>query len=187
MKYLIIGLGNIGVEYSETRHNIGFKVLDALADASNLVFSPKRYGSVCEYKFKGRPVILVKPSTYMNLSGKAVAYWMKAEKVPIERTMIIVDDLALTFGAIRIKKKGSNAGHNGLADIINTLGTTQFVRMRFGIGDTFSKGTQVNYVLGEWDEEERKHLPERMDKMMDAIRNFSTIGIDRTMNLFNGK
>ena len=187
MKYLIIGLGNIGVEYSETRHNIGFKVLDALADASNLIFAPKRYGSVCEYKFKGRTFVLVKPSTYMNLSGKAVDYWMKTAKVPIERTMIIVDDLALPFGSIRIKKKGSDAGHNGLADIIKVLGTTQFIRMRFGIGDTFSKGTQVNYVLGEWDDEERKLLPERLDKMMDVIRSFSTIGIDRTMNLFNGK
>ncbi len=187
MKYLIIGLGNIGEEYANTRHNIGFSVLDAFAKASNLVFSPNRYGTTCEYKFKGRTLVLVKPSTYMNLSGKAVNYWLQKEKIAVENMLIIVDDLAIPFGAIRIKKKGGDAGHNGLSNIIQTLGHTNFNRMRFGISNDFGQGQQVNYVLSDWSGQEKEKLPERLDKMGDAIKSFCTIGIDRTMNYFNGQ
>lgn len=187
MKYLIVGLGNIGAEYAETRHNIGFKVLDAFAKASNTVFSSSRYGSVCEVKVKGRTLVLLKPSTYMNLSGKAVNYWMQAEKIEAENILVIADDLALPFGKIRIRMKGSDGGHNGLKHIIQTLGHNNYARMRFGVGAEFSKGFQVDYVLGEWDAEERRELPEKLDFCCDAITAFATIGIERTMNLYNKK
>ena len=187
MKYLIVGLGNPGEKYTETRHNIGFKVLDAFAEASDAVFEHKRYADVTKVKYKGRIFVLAKPMTFMNLSGKAVDYWMKKEKVSIENTLIIVDDLALSFGTIRMKNKGGDGGHNGLNDIIAILGRQNFNRLRFGIGNSFSKGRQVDYVLDNWSENEVKLLPERLKKMTGAIKNFGTIGMNRTMNFFNKK
>ncbi len=188
MKYLIAGLGNIGEEYANTRHNIGFMILDALAGASNLVFDPnRRYGSIAEYKFKGRSFILLKPSTYMNLSGNAIRYWLQKENIELANLMVIVDDLALPFGSIRIRAKGSDAGHNGLKHINEILGTDQYARVRFGIGNQFEKGRQVDFVLSEWTSEEKEALPERMDKVVQVIKSFGTVGIDRTMNQFNNK
>lgn len=185
MKYLIVGLGNIGAEYAATRHNIGFKVLDALAEASNTVFSSQRYGSVAELKHKGRTFILLKPSTYMNLSGKAVSYWMQAKNIPLENVFVIVDDIALPFGTIRIRAKGSDGGHNGLKNIAELLGTNAYARLRFGIGGDFPKGMQIDYVLGEWTKEEAAALPERTKVAAEAIKAFGTIGLERTMNQFN--
>ena len=187
MKYLIIGLGNIGEKYHDTRHNIGFQVIDNFIDPEKESFKHDRLAFVLRKKFKGRTLVLCKPTTYMNLSGKTVNYWLQKENIPVENMLIIVDDLALPFGTIRIKKKGSDAGHNGLIDIIKTLGHQNFNRMRFGIGNEFSRGGQVDFVLSKWSEEENKLLPERMDKMCEAIKSFATIGIDRTMNYFNGQ
>ncbi|MDA3929214.1 MAG: aminoacyl-tRNA hydrolase [Prolixibacteraceae bacterium] len=188
MKYLIVGLGNIGEEYKNTRHNIGFRILDALAGASNLVFNiNKRYGAIAEYKFKGRTFILLKPATYMNLSGNAVRYWLQKEKIPLEHLLVIVDDLALPLGAIRVRGKGGDAGHNGLKHINEILGTNVYTRVRFGIGSEFNQGQQIDYVLGEWDEEEEKLMPERIDKVVQIIKSFGTIGLARTMNQFNNK
>jgi len=187
MKYLIVGLGNPGEKYTDTRHNIGFKVLDAFAEASDAVFEHRRYADVAKVKFKGRIFVLVKPMTFMNLSGKAVDYWMKKEKIDLANTLIIVDDLALSFGTIRLKKNGGDGGHNGLKDIITVFGHQNFNRLRFGIGNQFQKGYQVDYVLSEWSEDEKKLLPERIKKMIGAIKNFGTIGTDRTMNFFNTK
>ena len=188
MKYLIVGLGNIGEEYAKTRHNVGFQILDALARASNIVFDVnKRYGAIAEYKFKGHIFILLKPSTYMNLSGNAVRYWLQKENIAPENLLVLVDDLALPFGAIRIRTKGSDAGHNGLKHINETLGSNEYARVRFGIGNQFNKGQQVDYVLGEWSEEESNLLPERIDKVVQIIKSFGTIGIERTMNQFNNK
>ncbi|NPA45151.1 MAG: aminoacyl-tRNA hydrolase [Chlorobi bacterium] len=187
MKYLIVGLGNPGNEYSETRHNIGFKVLDAFAEQNNATFEHNRYADVVKVKHKGRIFVLAKPMTFMNLSGKAVNYWIKKEKIPIENVLIIVDDLAIPFGTIRIKNKGGDGGHNGLKNIIEVLGHQNFNRLRFGIGNSFSKGKQVDYVLDNWTETEAKLLPERIKQMVGAIKNFGTIGITRTMNYFNKK
>jgi PTH1 family peptidyl-tRNA hydrolase len=187
MKYLIAGLGNIGFEYSNTRHNIGFQVLDALAKASNLVFTDKRRASYTEFKHRGKTVILIKPTTYMNLSGKAVHYWMQEEKIPIENVLIIADDLAIPFGKIRIRAKGSDAGHNGLKNITELLGTDAYARLRFGIGNEFSKGKQVDYVLGQWTDDEKNILPERIEKCIEIISAFPLIGIQLTMNQFNNK
>lgn len=187
MKYLIVGLGNPGAEYANTRHNIGFNVLDAFAESFSAVFEHKRYADVAKVKFKGRIFVLAKPMTFMNLSGKAVDYWMKKEKISIENTLIIVDDLAIPFGTIRLKNKGGDGGHNGLKDIISVLGHNNFNRLRFGIGDNFSKGWQVDYVLEKWSEAELLLLPERLKQMIGAIKNFGTIGITRTMNYFNKK
>lgn len=187
MKYLIVGLGNIGDEYVNTRHNIGFKVVDAFAKAAEATFSTKRYGDVAEAKHKGRTFILLKPSTYMNLSGKAVSYWMQAEKIPLENVFVIVDDIALPIGSIRIREKGSDGGHNGLKHINEILGTQSYARLRFGIGDTFAKGKQVDYVLGRWTEEEEKLLPALIDHSIEAIKGFGTVGIARTMNFYNKK
>ncbi|MDX1753926.1 peptidyl-tRNA hydrolase, PTH1 family [Salinimicrobium sediminis] len=186
-KFLIVGLGNIGPKYHNTRHNIGFKVLDHLAEKEGLVFESQKLGDLATYKFKGRTFLLLKPSTYMNLSGKAVNYWLQKEKVPLEHLLVITDDLNLPFGTLRVKTKGSDGGHNGLKDIQSQLGTTQYNRFRFGISDEFTKGRQVDYVLGEWDEEENKKLPERLDKSLEIIRSFGTAGINNTMNTFNGK
>lgn len=186
-KFLIVGLGNIGVEYENTRHNIGFKVLDALAKASNIFFKTERYGDVAEFKFKGRTFILLKPSTYMNLSGKAVSYWLQKEKIPLENLLIITDDLALSLGTLRLKGKGSDGGHNGLKSIQSLVGTSKYARLRFGIGDKFSKGHQINYVLGEWSSDEEKILPERIEKATEIIKAFGTIGLNFTMNQFNNK
>ncbi len=187
MKYLIAGLGNIGAEYKNTRHNIGFQILDALAGASNIRFNDKRYGFVAEYKFKGRTFILLKPTTYMNLSGMAVRYWLQKEKIDIKNLFVLVDDLALPFGSLRVRAKGSNGGHNGLGNINQVLGRNDYARLRFGIGDNFNKGRQINHVLGEWTEEEKKELPLKIDESIEIIKSFGTIGIDRTMNLHNKK
>lgn len=185
MKYLIAGLGNIGPEYKNTRHNIGFQILDALAGASNIVFNDRRYGFVAEYKFKGRTFILLKPTTYMNLSGRAVNYWMQKEKIPLERTLVLVDDIALPFGTLRLKAKGSPGGHNGLKNISDVLGTNNYPRLRFGIGDDFHQGFQVDYVLSDWSRGEEKELPEKIDTSIEIIKSFGTIGTERTMNFYN--
>ncbi len=187
MKYLIVGLGNIGVQYDNTRHNIGFQILDAFARASNISFSPNRYAETATTKYKGRTLILIKPSTFMNLSGKAVNYYLQVEKIPLERVLIITDDLALPFGTLRLKAKGSDGGHNGLKHINQTLGRQDYPRLRFGIGHKFNPGQQINYVLGEWSEEEKALLDERINKSQKLIQAFTTIGIQRTMNEFNGK
>jgi PTH1 family peptidyl-tRNA hydrolase len=187
MKFLIVGLGNIGSEYAETRHNIGFKVLDALAGASNLFFRTDRYGDVCELKHKGKMFILLKPSTYMNLSGNAVRYWMQQEKIPLENILVVTDDLALPFGKLRMRGQGSDGGHNGLKHTNQILQTTQYARLRFGISAEFSKGQQVDYVLGVWSEEELKTLKEHVERAGKAVLSFGLIGLPRTMNEFNTK
>lgn len=187
MKYLIAGLGNIGDEYRNSRHNIGFMVLDALAEASNTVFEDKRYGAVAETKIKGRTLIMLKPSTYMNLSGNAVRYWLQKENIPVENLLVVVDDLALPFGAIRLKSKGSHGGHNGLRHIEDILGSQNYARLRFGIGNEFKTGGQVNYVLGDFSDEEEKTLPERIKICNDAIQTFCLAGMQTAMNRFNNK
>lgn len=187
MKYLIVGLGNIGSEYSKTRHNIGFDILDAFAEASNIVFTDARYGAISEVKLKGRILKLLKPSTYMNLSGNAVRYWLQKEKIPVENLLIIVDDLAIPFGSLRIRAKGSDGGHNGLKHINELLGTNNYARLRFGIGSNFSKGNQINYVLGEWTDEENISLNKMYDICNEIIKSFVFLGVDRTMNLHNKK
>lgn len=185
MKYLIAGLGNPGKEYENTRHNIGFKILDALADASNIVFSDVRHGWMTEYKFKGRTFILLKPSTYMNLSGKAVNYWMQKEEISIENLLVVVDDLALPLASVRLRAKGGDAGHNGLKNITEVLGSQDYARLRVGIGDNFRQGQQVDYVLGEWEKEEKPELPAVIDTAIEIIRSFGTIGVAQTMTFFN--
>lgn len=187
MKYLIAGLGNIGSEYKNTRHNIGFQILDALSGASNISFNDKRYGFVAEYKYKARTFILLKPTTYMNLSGRAVAYWLQKENIELSNLLVLVDDLALPFGTIRIRAKGGAGGHNGLENINHVLGRNDYARLRFGIGDNFHKGFQVDYVLGEWSGEEEKELPGKIDTCIEIINSFGTIGTERTMNFFNKK
>jgi len=188
MKYLIVGLGNIGRGYEDTRHNIGFMILDALAKASNIVFDVnKRYGAVAEMKLKNKQLVLLKPSTYMNLSGNAVRYWLQKEKVEPANLLIVVDDLALPFGALRLKPKGSDAGHNGLKHIQETLGTTQYNRLRFGIGNDFPQGAQIDFVLTPFSDEEQKQLPERIEIACEMIKSFCLAGVETTMNLFNNK
>lgn len=187
MKYLIAGLGNIGREYQDTRHNIGFKVLDALAKASNIVFEDKRYGAVAELKIKGRTLILLKPSTYMNLSGNAVRYWLQTEKIPVENLLVVLDDLALPFGSLRLKGKGSDAGHNGLKNIQSVLGTQNYARLRFGIGNDYQQGRQVDYVLGEFSDEEVEELSERISICDEIIKSYCLAGLQNTMNQFNKK
>ncbi|MCK7589280.1 aminoacyl-tRNA hydrolase [Subsaxibacter sp. CAU 1640] len=185
-KYLIVGLGNIGDDYSNTRHNIGFKVLDFLAKQESLSFETQKLGDIAIYKFKGRAFILLKPNTYMNLSGKAVLYWLNKENIPLENLLVITDDLNLPFGTIRLKTKGSDGGHNGLKDIQDKLQTTNYNRFRFGISDAFSKGRQVDYVLGHWTDAEAQKLPERLEKATELIKSFGTAGVNITMNTFNG-
>lgn len=187
LKYLIVGLGNIGSEYQNTRHNIGFRILDALASASNISFKDKRYGLVAEYKFKGRTLILLKPTTYMNRSGLAVNYWLNNSKLELSNMLVLVDDLALPFGTIRIRPKGGTGGHNGLESINQVLGSSDYVRVRFGIGDNFSRGQQSDYVLGEWNTTEEKELPFLIDHCSQIIQSFSTIGTELTMTQFNKK
>lgn len=186
-KFLIVGLGNIGAEYANTRHNIGFKVLDFFANQEGLSFETVKLGALAVYRFKGRQFFLLKPNTYMNLSGKAVQYWMQKEKIPLENVLVITDDLNLSFGTIRIKAKGSDGGHNGLKNINQVLGTQDYARFRFGISDAFQKGQQVNYVLGEWSEEEKTVLKERLAKSSEIIKSFGLIGLAKTMNEYNGK
>jgi len=176
-KYLIIGLGNIGSEYSETRHNIGFKVLDALSEVLNFSFETVKLGDLGVFKIKGRSVICLKPSTYMNLSGKALKYWMDKENIPLENILVVTDDINLEFGSLRLKTKGSNGGHNGLKDIQNVLQTTNYNRLRFGVGADFGKGRQVEYVLGEWSEEERSALTERFEKTTELIQSCVLAGV----------
>lgn len=186
-KFLIVGLGNIGDEYRDTRHNIGFKMLDAFAEASNIAFEDKRYGFIGRGRVKNAELVLLKPSTFMNLSGNAVRYWMQQEKIPLENLLVLVDDLNLPFGTIRIRKQGSDGGHNGLKHIEQVLCTPNYARVRFGIGNEFNRGAQINYVLGEWTEEEEKLLPERLNIVKDIIPSFCLQGIDRTMNQYNNK
>ena len=187
MKYLIAGLGNIGPEYHETRHNIGFMILDHLAAEKEVSFSPARYGDKTEFKHKGRTFILLKPSTYMNLSGRAIHYWMTQQKIELEHLLVVVDDIALPIGALRMKARGGAGGHNGLTHIIDMLGTDQFARLRFGIGGDFPKGFQSQYVLGKWEAEEREVIDPRIKTAAEMVVSFGMQGADRTMNLYNKK
>ena len=187
MKYLVVGLGNIGAEYANTRHNIGFRVLDALAEASNISFTTVRYGAMATLKHRGRTIMLLKPSTYMNLSGKAVRYWMEQERIPRENLLVISDDIALPFGTFRMRKNGSEGGHNGLKNITELLGDNQSARMRFGVGGDFPKGHQIDYVLGAFSDDEEKAMAERLKLFGEAILSFVSVGADRTMNAYNGK
>lgn len=186
-KFLIVGLGNIGAEYVNTRHNIGFKIVDFLAKKEGVSFETVKLGALAEYKFKGRTFLLLKPNTYMNLSGKAVQYWMEKEKIPLENIFVITDDLNLSFGSIRIRLKGSDGGHNGLKNINLVLNTQTYARFRFGISDEFKKGKQVDYVLGDWDDNEKAALPERLEIASEIIKSFGTAGLENTMTSFNGK
>lgn len=187
MNYLVVGLGNIGDEYTQTRHNIGFRILDALAGASNIAFEDKRYGFIAEMRLKGQTVYLLKPSTYMNLSGNAVRYWVKQKKIELERLLIVNDDLALPFGTLRMKPGGSEGGHNGLRSITQCLGTNQYPRLRFGIGNEFSRGHQIDFVLGNFDDEELTKMDERVSVACEAIKAFVLSGIQFAMNNYNGK
>ena len=187
MKYLIAGLGNIGPDYIHTRHNIGFDVVDAVAGSLGASFSNDKKAWISEAKFKGRAIFLIKPSTYMNLSGEAVRYWMTSLKISRENLLIVSDDLALPYGSLRLKPSGGAAGHNGLTSIIECLQTDQFARLRFGIGSDFAKGRQSDYVLGKWSSEEGLLLPEKIKSAADIVKSFATLGIQPTMNLFNNK
>ena len=185
MNYLVTGLGNIGAEYASTRHNMGFMVLDAWAQASNAVFKTERYGSITEISFKGRQLTLLKPSTYMNLSGNAVRYWMKKLGLPLEQLLVICDDFNLPFGTIRLRKSGSSGGHNGLENINFLLESQDYARIRVGIGNGFLRGGEIDYVIGDFTEEEMKSIPDICDRVIEGVKNFVTIGPDRTMNLLN--
>ncbi|MDR0894107.1 MAG: aminoacyl-tRNA hydrolase [Prevotellaceae bacterium] len=185
MKYLIVGLGNIGQEYHETRHNIGFMVVDGIAKEAGISFTDRRYGFTATLSIKGRQLILLKPSTYMNLSGNAVRYYLQKENIPLEQMLIVVDDIALPLGTLRLKSKGSDAGHNGLRHIAQTLGTQEYARLRFGIGNNFPRGGQIDYVLGHFSEEERSVLPERLKMASEIVKSFCLAGIDITMNQYN--
>ena len=186
-KFLIVGLGNIGAEYVNTRHNIGFKIVDFLARKESVSFETVKLGALAQYKFKGRTFLLLKPNTYMNLSGKAVQYWMDKENIPLENILVITDDLNLPFGTIRIRQKGSDGGHNGLKNINLVLNTQNYARFRFGISDEFKKGKQVDYVLGDWDDAEKTALPELLEFASEIIKSFVTDGLENTMSSFNGK
>ena len=187
MKYLIVGLGNIGDEYLETRHNVGFKVLDALVKDTLEDFETDKLGDVARVKFKGRKLVLLKHSTYMKLSGKAVNYWLQKEKIHPSKLLVIVDDIALPFGSLRMRDKGSDGGHNGLKSIDETLGGNRYSRLRFGVGNEFSRGKQVEYVLGEWSAEQQDLLKERLDQACKMLQSFSVIGTEKTMSAFNNK
>ena len=187
MKYLIIGLGNKGEEYAETRHNIGFKVAEKIAEKLEAPFSSANFGWLAEGKYKGRKVLILKPDTYMNLSGKAVKFWMQKENIPLENVLVITDDLALPFGTLRLKGKGSDAGHNGLKSIQAELNSQNYARLRFGISADFAEGKQIDYVLGKWTDEEKEKLPERIGKFAEACLSFVFVGINNTMSAFNGK
>jgi PTH1 family peptidyl-tRNA hydrolase len=186
-KFLIVGLGNIGDKYANTRHNIGFNVVDSVAEKEGAIFETKKLGDLARFTYKGRTFILLKPSTFMNLSGKAVLYWQKLENIPLENILIVTDDLNLPFGTIRLKAKGSAGGHNGLTNIIEVLQTQNFARLRFGIGSEYSHGRQVDYVLGQWDKEEQQQLEERIDTSSQVIKSFALAGLANTMNTFNGR
>jgi len=186
-KFLIVGLGNIGAEYVNTRHNIGFKIVDFLARNEGISFETVKLGAVAAYKFKGKTFFLLKPNTFMNLSGKAVQYWMDKENIPLENVLVITDDLNLSFGTVRIRPKGSDGGHNGLKNINLVLNTQNYTRFRFGISDEFKKGKQVDYVLGDWDGPEKLALTERLELASEIIKSFGTAGLENTMTAFNGK
>lgn len=186
-KFLIVGLGNIGSEYANTRHNIGFKILDYLTNKESISFQTVKLGEIAELKIKGRTLLLLKPNTYMNLSGKAIKYWLEKENIEKDNMLVITDDLNLAFGTIRIKTKGSDGGHNGLKNIQLVLNSTEYPRFRFGISDAFKKGQQVNYVLGEWDTEEKEKLKERLEISSEIIKSFALAGLNHTMNTYNGK
>lgn len=185
--FLVVGLGNIGAEYADTRHNIGFMVLDAWAQASDTIFTSGRYGSIATVTFKGKRFTLLKPSTYMNLSGKAVRYWMSELRLPLENLIIISDDLNLPFGTIRMRKNGSSGGHNGLNNITELLGTQEYARIRVGIGNDFRRGGQIDFVLGSLSDDEKKEIPGICDRVIDGIKTFATAGPDRAMNIVNTK
>lgn len=185
MKFLIAGLGNMGAEYELTRHNIGFLILDRLADNKDIHFLTQRYADKAELKHKGKQIHLIKPNTYMNLSGKAIAYWLQELKIPKENLLVVVDDIALPFGTLRMRSKGSAAGHNGLINIEELTGGQNYSRLRFGVGNNFSRGSQVDYVLSNFNQEEIETLPSLMDKAQEMILSFCTIGVDRTMTLYN--
>lgn len=187
MKFLIVGLGNPGKEYEETRHNIGFKVVDEIARELGATFTLDKAAFRAEAKFKGRTIILIKPITFMNLSGKAVNYWVQAEKIEQQNLLVITDDIALPFGKLRLKGKGSDGGHNGLKDIQAVLKTVEYSRLRFGVGNDFSKGRQADYVLGEWSKDEQLALPERIQTATEFIKSFSFVGLDMTMTTWNGR
>lgn len=187
MKYLIAGLGNPGMKYTQTRHNIGFEVLDRFVNESSAIFETERHADMAELKFKGRKLILIKPNTFMNLSGKAIQYWLQKEKIPVSNLLVISDDLALPFGTLRLKGKGSAGGHNGLKDIEDILNTQGYSRLRFGIGNDYSKGRQSDFVLGEWSEKEQLLLSERLDQSIKFIQSFASIGLNMTMTALNGK
>ena len=186
-KFLIVGLGNIGEKYLETRHNIGFKILDEVAETHNVTFETQKLGDVATFRYKGRTFVLLKPNTFMNLSGKAVKYWMDKENSPLENILIVTDDVNIDFGSIRVKAKGSAGGHNGLKDIQEKLNTQQYARFRFGVGGNYARGKQVDYVLGEWNKEEKSYLIERLPTSAKLILSFGTAGLATTMNTFNGK
>ncbi|MDB2385587.1 aminoacyl-tRNA hydrolase [Polaribacter sp.] len=186
-KFLIVGLGNVGDKYTNTRHNIGFKILNELAEDYSTSFETEKLGDIAQFKYKGRTFILLKPNTFMNLSGKAIKYWMDKEKIPLENILVVTDDLNIDFGTIRIKAKGSAGGHNGLKDTEAKLNTQKYARFRFGVGADYSKGRQVDYVLGEWSKEEKSQLIERLPLASKAIVSFGTAGLANTMNVFNGK
>ena len=185
-KYLIVGLGNTGADYVNTRHNIGFKALNHFANTHNIEFESRKLGALANYKLKGRTFLLLKPNTFMNLSGKAIKYWLDKEKIPMANLLVITDDLNLSFGTLRLRTKGSDGGHNGLKDIQDKLNTTQYNRLRFGISDEFSKGRQVDYVLGAWSDEETSKLDERLNRVSQSLISFGMSGINETMNQFNG-
>ncbi len=187
MKYLIVGLGNIGAEYNQTRHNIGFEVLDQLSKEQDSKFEDSRHAFVSKVKHKGRTLVLIKPTTYVNLSGKAVNYWLQKEKIPLENLLIIADDLSLPFGTVRIRAKGSDGGHNGLKNINEVLGTNKYARLRFGIGNEFERGRQVDFVLGKWTNEETEKLPERINRCISAVKDFALVDIAKVMNFHNNK
>lgn len=184
-KYLLIGLGNIGEEYENTRHNVGFQALNKLSEKQNFSFETQKLGDLGSFRIKGRSVLCLKPSTYMNLSGKSVKYWMEKEKIPLENILVITDDLNLPFGTLRLKTKGSDGGHNGLKDIQNSLQTVNYNRLRIGVGSEFNKGRQVDYVLGKWHEEEKGALSERLDRASELITSFVLAGVKITMNEYN--
>ncbi len=187
MKYLIVGLGNIGDEYAHTRHNIGFDVVSAFAASTEAQWSEERYGAVAQTKMRGHIVTMLKPNTYMNLSGKAVSYWMQKENIPLENLLVVVDDLALPFGTLRLKGKGSDGGHNGLKNINQLLGTQNYARLRFGLGNEFRRGGQIDFVLGQWTDEEKPILTERINIATELIKSFIAIGLQLTMTQFNNK
>ena len=187
MKYLIVGLGNPGLKYAQTRHNIGFDILDRLAKDASSIFETKRYANCAELKYKGRKLILIKPNTFMNLSGKAIKYWLQKEKIPISNLLVISDDLALPFGTLRMKGKGSAGGHNGLKDTEEVLKTSVYSRLRFGIGDDYPRGKQADFVLGSWSKQEELALDERIEQSTKFIHSFVTVGLNMTMSALNGK